>query len=140
MKTSELTGAALNWAVAKGEGLSPIMRHQHMRAKAEANSYTGDPAWHLLQQVNEPITVSSDGVTSPIPNYLGDWAQGGPILNNAKISRTIDDTGLWIAYSAYNYAEEKQWMHCDRSELVAGLRCFVESQLGDEVDVPEELL
>jgi hypothetical protein len=31
-------------------------------------------------------------------------------------------------------------MQCDSSELVAGLRCFVALELGDEVEIPEELL
>ena len=118
MKTSELTGAALDWAVAKCEGYTDYCG-QTDKMLAPRKEY----GWVCLSDIT----------------YTTDWAQGGPILNNAKISRTIDDTGRWIAYSAYNYAEEKQWMHCDRSELVAGLRCFVESQLGDEVDVPNEL-
>jgi hypothetical protein len=31
-------------------------------------------------------------------------------------------------------------MQCDRSELVAGLRCVVARKLGDEVEVPDELV
>jgi hypothetical protein len=72
-----------------------------------------------------------------------DWAQGGPILTCEHISRTIDHSGLWIAYRTDGYTEGdegKKWMQCDRSELVAGLRCYVASELGDEVDVPEELI
>ena len=74
--------------------------------------------------------------------YSTNWAQGGPILNRERISRTIDHSGLWVAYWSDGYTEGdegKKWMHCDRSELVAGLRCYVESQLGKEIEVPEEL-
>lgn len=76
-------------------------------------------------------------------NYSTDWAQGGPILSREHISRTIDHSGLWIAYWTDGYTEGdegKKWMQCDRSELVAGLRCYVASKLGEEVDVPEELM
>jgi hypothetical protein len=70
------------------------------------------------------------------------WEQGGPILTRERISRIIDHAGLWVAYwtDGYDDSDEgKQWMHCDRSELVAGLRCYVASKLGDEVELPEEL-
>lgn len=74
--------------------------------------------------------------------YTTNWSQGGPILSEAHISRTIDHSGLWIAYWTDGYTEGdegKKWMQCHRSELVAGLRCFVMSELGETVEVPEEL-
>jgi hypothetical protein len=75
--------------------------------------------------------------------FSTDWAQGGPILTKARISRTIDHSGLWVAYWADGYDdsdESKKWMHCDRDELVAGLRCFVASELGDTVEIPNDPL
>lgn len=143
IKVSEATDIQLDWAVCVCLGLTPVMRHTYMKAKAEANNYTGDLAWHLGHQSNHPITVSSDEVTCPVPRYSTDWAQGGPILSDNRISRTIDHSGLWLAYWTDGYGEgddANNWMHCDRSELVAGLRCFVESKLGKTVAIPEELL
>ena len=123
LKTSELTGPALDWAVAKVLGLG----------------YQLDDKYGPMcfRPVTTPGVVHWD---SKPPPYSTDWAQGGPILSEARISRTIDHSGLWIAYSAYNYSDEKQHMQCHNEELVAGLRCFVTSKLGDEVDVPKELL
>jgi hypothetical protein len=72
-----------------------------------------------------------------------DFALGAPILSRERISRTIDHSGLWVAYWSDGYTEGdegKQHMQCDRSELVAGLRCVVARKLGDEVEIPEELL
>lgn len=72
-----------------------------------------------------------------------DWAQGGPIMTRERISRTIDHSGLWIAYWTDGYTEGdegRKWMQCDRSELVAGLRCYVASKLGDELEIPNELI
>lgn len=77
------------------------------------------------------------------PEFSTNWAFGGPILTREHISRTIDHAGLWIAYWTDGYGEGDQalqWMHCDRSELVTGLRCYVESKLGKEVEVPDELV
>ena len=143
VKTQSLKDSALDWVVAVSLGLSPILRHDHLRAKALANNYKGDLAWHLEMQLNEPITVSASGVTRTIAAYHKDWALSGPILTEACISRVIALPGLWVAYwtdGCPDGDEGKNWMQCDSSELVSGLRCYVSSKLGEEVDVPEELL
>ncbi len=113
IKTSKLTGAALDWAVAKCEGVKV--------EKIGELSLWSSASWH---------------------KYSSNWAQGGPILSRERISRTIDHSGLWIAYWSDGYTEGdegKQHMQCDRSELVAGLRCVVALKLGDEIEIPEEL-
>ena len=60
-----------------------------------------------------------------------DWAQGGLIIEREKIA--IDwDHDCWNAstdsHPAYYSAE---------TPLVAAMRCYVASKLGDEVDIPE---
>ena len=98
MKTSELTGAALDWAVAKCEG------------------YDGPPIW---------LSRQSDAST--------DWVQGGPIIERERITIDAGQHGaLWIA--------RKGAHECIGSTpLIAAMRCFVASRLGDTVDVPPEL-
>lgn len=108
MKTSKLTGAALDWAVAKCEG-----------GHEAAGSFL-------------------DGVV-PHPDYLRfypstNWAQGGPIIEREKIEIFIRDE-QWFAYSSLSTPED---FHGD-TPLIAAMRCYVASQLGDTVDVPEEL-
>jgi len=68
MKTSELTGAALDWAVAKCEGASPDTLESYIDGMREAN----------------------DG------NYSTDWSQGGPIIEREKI-HTFFAAGTWLA-------------------------------------------
>ena len=107
IKVATASGPALDWMVAKCEGVT--LEH---------------------------------GLTDD-ERYSTDWSQGGPILSDARISRTIDHSGLWIAYWTDGYTEGdegRKWMQCDRSELVAAMRCYVVSKLGEEVDVPEELI
>lgn len=126
VKTRELTGAALDWAVAKCEGWKTtkvngvlMLRHYHPDAAHTPHCYIEDFG------------------------YSSKWAQGGPILSRERISRTIDHSGLWVAYWTSGYVEGDEgllYMHCDSSELVAGLRCYVEKQYGKEVEVPDELL
>jgi hypothetical protein len=114
-----------------------------MRAKALANDYKGDLAWHLGMQLNEPITVTPSRVTKPVGDYHKNWSLSGPTLTEARISRTVDHSGLWVAYYAEGYGEpedDRKFMQCDRSELVAGLRCFVEKTLGSEVEIPVTLI
>jgi hypothetical protein len=96
MKTSELTGAALDWAVAKAIG-----------------EY-------------KPVAV---------PHYSTDWAQGGPIIEKEGIRLHRSHTGDWWAGAE----SEPHKPISGPTPLIAAMRCYVASKLGDEVDVPEEL-
>jgi hypothetical protein len=96
IKTSELTGAALDWAVA---------------------------------------AINGDGVKYGAKPYSTDWGQGGPIIEREDIgtwpSERIDHEGEWgarITYIVYG-----------PTPLVAAMRCYVASKLGDEVEIPKEL-
>lgn len=96
MKTSELTGVALDWAVAKCEGYETLMQ------KGRLNNT--DNGW------------------SPSTN----WAQGGPIIERERIR--IDPRGVWCA--AHDSCE---WTYyTGETPLIAAMRCYVVSQLGDE--------
>lgn len=82
MKTYELTGAALDWAVAKCEG----------REWESADSFI---AYH------EPGEM----------NYSTDWGQGGPIIEREKIKLgwMVD---RWVAQKDFNYNNcFKDWHH-----------------------------
>lgn len=107
MKTSELSGAALDWAVTKIE--------------AERKRFTIYPEY--------------------ITDYSTDWAQGG---------RIIEREGLGVWMYQWNeqgepengwYAEDKNGDHVrtGTTPLIAAMRCYVASKLGDEVQPPEEL-
>ena len=126
VKVSEASGVVLDWMVAKCEG------------KVEQGVYGTPQLWNIglhLHYCDAFLGASY----SPSTN----WAQGGPILTREHISRTIDHSGLWVAYWTDGYTEGdegQKWMHCDRSELVAGLRCYVASKLGNTVEVPEEII
>jgi len=50
------------------------------------------------------------------------------------------DAGNWVA-SVYNYAEADWHLHTEgTTPLIAAMRCYVASKLGDEVDIPTELI
>ena len=97
MKTNELTGVALDWAVAKAIG-----------------EY-------------KPVAV---------PRYSTDWAQGGPIIEREGISLDqYHDFPNWAA----SCPPESGFNWFGPTPLIAAMRCYVASKLGDEVDVPDEL-
>jgi hypothetical protein len=107
MKTSELTGAALDWAVAKCGGGG-----------------------------NFPASFKSAHVLGR-SNYSTNWAHGGPIIEREKIR--LDTT--WNCEDGYWSARMDTvggWWLGD-TPLMAAMRCYVASELGDEVEIPEEL-
>lgn len=125
IKTSELIGAALDWAVAKCEGiLHPwgYIRVQDGRTMwiTPGDHETAD-AWHQYS----PST---------------DWAQGGPVIEWEGISTVQEgDAADWVA-SVYDHKADDWHLHTlGETPLIAAMRCYVASKLGDEVEIPEEL-
>lgn len=101
MKTSELRGSALDWAVAKCEGRTDICL-----------------------------------------DYSTDWSQGGPIIEREFIhlhggTKSNGDSD----WCALRVKDDKSACHKGHgpTPLIAAMRCFVASRLGDEVNIPEEL-
>ena len=111
MKTSELTGAALDWAVAKCEGVSVAMFADILRVNTHETHYVFGPEYN-------PST---------------NWSQGGPIIEREKIAVDYDHD-VWNA-TVYG----QPCYFSGPTPLIVAMRCYVASKLGDEVDVPEEL-
>jgi hypothetical protein len=124
MKTSELIGAALDWAVAKCEG--------------KTVTYYGRGLWYGIEGGHDYRWE-----WSPSTN----WAHGGPIIERERLAVTCTPSN-WCAYAhdgtseVPNVGSVYKWKHkqVGPTPLVAAMRCFVASRLGDEVDIPEELL
>jgi hypothetical protein len=104
MKTSELTGAALDWAVARCEG------------GVGDNQLIG--AWY-----------------APSTN----WAQGGPIIEREGIDICTSTRGGWIGTLLVDCEDNEVVRGEGETCLIAAMRCYVASVLGDDVDVPKEL-
>lgn len=107
MKTSELTGSALDWAVAKCEG------HEGAR----------------FLQIFKYQNKSGQGYC-----YSKSWAEGGPIIEREKIT--------WDGMAARIFVPERNCSICvyGPTILIAAMRCYVASKLGDEVEIPDELV
>jgi hypothetical protein len=68
------------------------------------------------------------------------WADGGPIIEREEISLETmahDEYGDgWLA----TLVRGAVYMEFAPTPLIAAMRCYVASQMGDEVDVPDELM
>ena len=123
VKTSELTGIALNWAVAKCEGVA--VTYDQMNRWYE----TVDPR-HA--HIDDPMVYA--------PTIY--WEQAGEIIEREKIT-TINQsfpyfyTDCWAGF--LSMPDGTEVFEYGSSPLEAAMRCYVASKLGDEVDIPDEL-
>jgi Protein of unknown function (DUF2591) len=67
------------------------------------------------------------------------WAQGGPIIERENITLRLWDNGYEpTAYMPLGSKEHSLWYQ-GPTPLIAAMRCYVASKLGDEIEIPEEL-
>ena len=71
------------------------------------------------------------------PNYSTNWAIAGPIIEREKITPQFMDRGYWRAWIEVGETAHK--VSYGPTYLIAAMRCYVASKLGDEVEIPEEL-
>jgi len=137
MKIKTATGPALDWMVARAAGLliTPVKLATTTVMAVVYDLSAALPFDMRSGRYWQPSTV---------------WDQGGPILDEGKISIAFDD--IWkfdpsdpedngerwyaelsiaVAYNSYG--------QYGPTPLIAAMRCYVASKLGDEVYVPEEL-
>lgn len=117
IKVSEATPRALDWLVAKCEGIDiqsnfpgwmyiPNGKRTHYKWCPSTNPKQGQP---ILERVG--------GL------HLKNWLESKP--ETRCEARINNQEGDWVAFGP--------------TMLIAGLRCFIASRLGDEAEVPEEL-
>ncbi|WP_432263484.1 phage protein NinX family protein [Cupriavidus sp. TMH.W2] len=137
VKTRDLAGAPLDWAVAKCAGMDVAIN--------------GKRVWIAFKRPFDPSAC---------------WSDGGPIIGREGIAtRKHQASGTWYAmslddigdtrttsweeltvrgggrYGAYSYQVRRRRQRFDGPTLlVAAMRCFVASKAGPEVEVPDELV
>lgn len=91
--------------------------------------------WVVAHCEEEPVNefgCLEDDDTSVFYSPSINWSQGGPIIEREKINLEFIDNNLW--YAKINNTEFFE--HGD-DPLVAAMRCYVASKLGDTVDLKE---
>ena len=128
MKRNELTDAALDWAVAKAEGL------------LEPKEFFGE----MVPSVVLDMEYWTDGTPmvrlNPCPDvyYRAEydpstkWQHGGPIIEREEICVLAPVRGLWRG-------RKEGRTQYGPTPLIAAMRCYVASKLGDNIEIPEEL-
>ena len=116
VRVSEAERQVLDWMVAKAEG-----------------AYTPT----VDTDIDGTKRINYGGM---YPEWSTDWSQGGPIIERERLSLTPRD-GYWDCYVHDRLFEEDGTDHYSTgtTPLIAAMRCYVSSKLGDEIDVPEEL-
>lgn len=119
IKVSEAKGNALNWLVAVCEEKRPSL--------------------FIFQQT---------GKLAREHHYSTDWSQGGPIIER-EISKLFKNMcGTYTAQIRHeeNHSEVLRkilvgYTNCaGPTPLIAAMRCYVASKLGEEVEIPDELV
>lgn len=119
VKVSEATNTQLDWMVGKCEGINIVSSLKRHQAK---------PDDYILFFDSIERNNNSQDIYAPTTN----WSQGGPIIDRGLIEFRKTNTGLLASYH-----EGATWF--GPTHLVAAMRCFVASKLGEEVEIPEEL-
>jgi len=136
MKSSELTGIALDWAVAKCEGLplklDPMGFFKHDPKAPQSGYWIWDGEGQSQIIGHRKTRHNDEEGYSPSKN----WAQGGAIIEREYI-------GLWSEgydWEAKIQTGSGEWLtEWHETPLIAAMRAYVASKLGDEIDVPDSL-
>lgn len=123
----DLSGAALDWAVAKALGYVDY-----------PDDSVEQGAWWYTDPVKAPFSARIRKVDWE-PST--DWRQGSPVIASGLISlvyEPVDAPGAAGEWCAWFRHDSPQFRH--QSQLVAGCRALVAATLGDIVKVPAGLV
>ena len=120
IKTADLIGPTLDWAVAKCEGKNGVLHD--------------DGITRCI------VIASASGVYKGTYQPSINWSLGGPIIERECLDVRVfaehgspDGGPYWIS-------ERHPAVGHGPTPLIAAMRCLVAANLGDEVDVPDELV
>jgi hypothetical protein len=124
MKTSELIGPALDWAVAKCMTGGEIFQSGRVAHAV---------VLHVVGGTTAPYFVKDSGAARCAFEPSTSWAQGGPIIEREKIA-------VWFSKNNWNSQMRDTSAKMEGpTPLIAAMRCYCASKLGDYVEIPEEL-
>lgn len=90
----------------------------------------------VVKENSRPFPIWIDGKPRCLAAYSTDWSFGGPIIEREKIILDLAPSG-WACMMFEN--ENQVAEEYGPTPLIAAMRCFVASKLGDEVEVPDGL-
>lgn len=126
-KTSELTGDALDWAVATCEGYTDFQKIEgRMPHEPQFGMFPSRRGYGVMELWE--LSFSTD------------WNKGGWIIERERIElQYMDNFESWSASMVHKSGQDS-FAGYGKTPLVAAMRCYVASKLGDEVELPEGLI
>ncbi|MBI6940020.1 DUF2591 domain-containing protein [Pseudomonas putida] len=123
VKTADLVGEALGWAVGKAEGLNlELVPPQYGNPWRVFARYQGQAIEHTKRY-----------------NPWEDWALGGRLIEERMVSlhcpQSTDD--VWAGWVITNKGE---FCQAGENALIAACRAIVSARFGDTVQVPKDLM
>lgn len=136
---SELEGAQLDWAVAMA-GEEWKTAHRHFPTMTIDSTFAG--VYIAANSARSLCVLKPNNPFRQDPqeyNPSTDWALGGPIIERERIDiewweYVTDGVSVWDAVISLT---THQLRLDGQTPLIAAMRAFVASKLGDEVEVPE---
>lgn len=123
VKTADLVGEALGWAVGKTEGLD-----------LELVGPAYNNPWRVFARYRATVTERTERY-----NPWENWALGGPLIEKRMVSlhcpQSTDD--VWAGWVI---TDKGEFCQAGDSALIAACRAVVAAKLGDTVQVPKELI
>jgi len=120
VKTADLVGEQLAWAVAKAEGLDVLL----------APPIYGNP-WRVFVRYTGEITIREVRY-----NPWEDWAIGGPLIQKYRVG-----FGLYSdSFFAVSGLDDTPGDADGSTHLIAACLAIVDAKLGDIVQLPKELI
>lgn len=134
IKTQDLTGAALDWAVARAKGIpAEELYIQKWGSRLPPSIYR--------RNRDEDGNLDGSYTTGPDLLFSRKWEAGGPIIDSMVREglRLLGYKSLPTDPTSCQ-AQIGNIVTGGQTPLIAAMRCYVTSKLGNEVDVPKELL
>ena len=127
IKVSEASGLSLDRLVAQALGHGPVLN-------MESHGRTWKGCWESTPQ--PPCSREYQQVQ----RYTTDWSHGGPIIERELLSPDplLDTNCHLIRWRCRNWKGDGSDYY-GATPLIAAMRCYVVSKLGEEVEIPEEL-
>ena len=136
VRTSDLIGVALDYAVAEAIGwIEPVFGVGAVR-------YVPEDKYLMMCQPdpNEPDYTSEphhfNHYKQWSPSRL--WSQGGPLIESVQVEMARCSLSEWRAMAAGSTNVSSVFF--GPTPLIAACRAIVASELGDTVDIPDELM
>lgn len=131
IKTSELSGAALDWAVAQAVGHECGLID---RDRTIFGCNAADGRQYVIGKISHETVRECLHAQYFRPST--NWAQCGPLVDEFDVWLSSDDD----TYCASTHPHVNEYIRTGPTKLIAACRAIVAAKLGDEVEVPDELL